>query len=166
MPTPDLSRFTSDQNNKEMFTGASGIVVTTYSMVAFSGKRSEESNRVMEAISSREWGLLLLDEVHVVPAQMFRKVQPAQPGSPGPQPAPQPVPCPASKAAASSRLDQVFFARSQALQHTPLADLGCERGDSLHGVGRAARHCTLADTEWTRMHHLRVLPLLLPCAGL
>ena len=23
---------------------------------------------------SREWGLLLLDEVHVVPAQMFRKV--------------------------------------------------------------------------------------------
>jgi len=28
----------------------------------------------MEAIRSREWGLLLLDEVHVVPAAMFRKV--------------------------------------------------------------------------------------------
>lgn len=28
----------------------------------------------MEAITNREWGLLLLDEVHVVPAQMFRKV--------------------------------------------------------------------------------------------
>jgi DNA excision repair protein ERCC-3 len=30
--------------------------------------------QMMEAIRSREWGLLLLDEVHVVPAQMFRKV--------------------------------------------------------------------------------------------
>ena len=30
----------------------------------------------MEEIASREWGLLLLDEVHVVPAQMFRKVWP------------------------------------------------------------------------------------------
>ena len=32
--------------------------------------------QVMDEISSREWGLLLLDEVHVVPAQMFRKVWP------------------------------------------------------------------------------------------
>lgn len=29
----------------------------------------------METIRSREWGLLLMDEVHVVPAQMFRKVK-------------------------------------------------------------------------------------------
>ncbi len=32
------------------------------------------SAQVMAAIRSREWGLLLMDEVHVVPAQMFRKV--------------------------------------------------------------------------------------------
>lgn len=32
--------------------------------------------QVMEAIAGREWGMLLLDEVHVVPAQMFRKVSP------------------------------------------------------------------------------------------
>ena len=44
-------------------------------MVSFSGRRSEESQKVMEEIASREWGLLLLDEVHVVPAQMFRKVR-------------------------------------------------------------------------------------------
>lgn len=30
--------------------------------------------QIMAAIRSREWGLLLMDEVHVVPAQMFRKV--------------------------------------------------------------------------------------------
>jgi hypothetical protein len=29
---------------------------------------------MMEAIRGREWGLMLLDEVHVVPAAMFRKV--------------------------------------------------------------------------------------------
>eukprot|EP00955_Chlamydomonas_euryale_P052963 355337-Chlamydomonas_euryale.AAC.1 len=28
----------------------------------------------MRMIQDREWGLLLMDEVHVVPAQMFRKV--------------------------------------------------------------------------------------------
>lgn len=66
------SRFTSDQ--KEGLTGASGVTITTYTMIAFSGKRSEESAKVMDQIRSREWGLLLMDEVHVVPAQMFRKV--------------------------------------------------------------------------------------------
>lgn len=30
--------------------------------------------QIMEAITRQEWGLLLMDEVHVVPAQMFRKV--------------------------------------------------------------------------------------------
>ncbi|EIE26133.1 DNA repair helicase rad25 [Coccomyxa subellipsoidea C-169] len=67
-----ISRFTSDQ--KELFAGVSGVTVTTYTMVSYSGRRSEESARVMDEIASREWGLLLLDEVHVVPAQMFRKV--------------------------------------------------------------------------------------------
>ncbi len=67
-----LFRFTSDQ--KEGLTGVSGVTITTYTMIAFSGKRSEESARVMDQIRSREWGLLLMDEVHVVPAQMFRKV--------------------------------------------------------------------------------------------
>ncbi|XP_062218305.1 general transcription and DNA repair factor IIH helicase subunit XPB1-like [Phragmites australis] len=67
-----ISRFTSD--NKEKFRGMAGVVVTTYNMVAFGGKRSEDSEKIIEEIRNREWGLLLMDEVHVVPAQMFRKV--------------------------------------------------------------------------------------------
>ncbi|XP_058199507.1 general transcription and DNA repair factor IIH helicase subunit XPB1 isoform X2 [Rhododendron vialii] len=67
-----ICRFTSD--NKEIFRGNSGVVVTTYNMVAFGGKRSEESEKIIEEIRNREWGLLLMDEVHVVPAHMFRKV--------------------------------------------------------------------------------------------
>lgn len=68
----NISRFTSD--NKEKFTGMAGVVVTTYNMVAFGGKRSEDSEKIIEEIRNREWGLLLMDEVHVVPAHMFRKV--------------------------------------------------------------------------------------------
>ncbi|XP_009779256.1 general transcription and DNA repair factor IIH helicase/translocase subunit XPB1-like [Nicotiana tabacum] len=69
-----ICRFTCD--SKEQFRGdiAAGVVVTTYNMIAFGGKRSEESEKLIEEIRNREWGLLLLDEVHVVPAQMFRKV--------------------------------------------------------------------------------------------
>ncbi|KAF1791205.1 ERCC3/RAD25/XPB helicase, C-terminal domain [Phytophthora cactorum] len=33
-----------------------------------------ESVKVMQLIQGREWGCILLDEVHVVPAKMFRKV--------------------------------------------------------------------------------------------
>ncbi|KAH7653075.1 DNA helicase protein [Dioscorea alata] len=43
-------------------------------MVAFGGKRSEDSEKIIEEIRNREWGLLLMDEVHVVPAHMFHKV--------------------------------------------------------------------------------------------
>ncbi|KAI7989442.1 General transcription and DNA repair factor IIH helicase subunit XPB1 [Camellia lanceoleosa] len=67
-----ICRFTSD--SKERFRGNAGVVVTTYNMVAFGGNRSEESEKIIEEIRNREWGLLLMDEVHVVPAHMFRKV--------------------------------------------------------------------------------------------
>ncbi|KAJ0913898.1 putative DNA helicase chromatin remodeling SNF2 family [Helianthus annuus] len=68
----NICRFTSD--SKERFRGNAGVVVTTYNMIAFNGKRSEESEKIIEEIRNREWGLLLMDEVHVVPAHMFRKV--------------------------------------------------------------------------------------------
>ena len=48
--------------------------MSTYNMIAFQGRRSEESERILASIRGREWGLMLLDEVHVVPAAMFRKV--------------------------------------------------------------------------------------------
>lgn len=67
-----ISVFTADQ--KEKFGGASGIVVSTYSMVANTRNRSHESQKMMDFLTSREWGFILLDEVHVVPAAMFRRV--------------------------------------------------------------------------------------------
>ena len=57
----------------EQFSGPAGIVVSTYSMIAKTGKRAHDAEKMMQFLRSREWGFLLLDEVHVVPAEMFRK---------------------------------------------------------------------------------------------
>lgn len=72
IPDDRISIFTSDK--KESLHPESCILVTTYTMVAFSGKRSDQSKELMDAIGGREWGLMLMDEVHVVPAKMFRRV--------------------------------------------------------------------------------------------
>jgi DNA excision repair protein ERCC-3 len=53
--------------------GAAGIVISVYSMVAYTGTRSHSSKQFMDFLQSREWGFLLLDEVHVAPANAFRK---------------------------------------------------------------------------------------------
>lgn len=64
-----ICRFTSD--SKERFRGNAGVVVTTYNMVAFGGKRSEESEKIIEEIRNREWGLLLMDEVIILCSMAF-----------------------------------------------------------------------------------------------
>ncbi|KAH6998668.1 Rad3 protein [Ilyonectria sp. MPI-CAGE-AT-0026] len=69
----DIVAFTSDSKNN-VFTGSTGIIVTTYSMVTQSRARSYDAEKMMRFLTGREWGLMLLDEVHVVPANIFRKV--------------------------------------------------------------------------------------------
>ncbi|WVO17278.1 hypothetical protein L204_104970 [Cryptococcus depauperatus] len=61
------------QGEKEVFSASAGIVISTYSMIAKTGKRAHDAEKVMQFLRSREWGFLLLDEVHVTPADMFRK---------------------------------------------------------------------------------------------
>ena len=68
----DIAIFTAESKNK--FSGSTGIIVTTYSMVTNSRERSHDSKKMMDFLRGREWGLMLLDEVHVVPAEMFRRV--------------------------------------------------------------------------------------------
>ncbi|KAL2020088.1 hypothetical protein VTK56DRAFT_8892 [Thermocarpiscus australiensis] len=67
-----IAIFSSDQ--KSAFTGTTGVIVTTYSMVTNTRARAHDSAKMMEFLGTREWGLMLLDEVHVVPAHMFRRV--------------------------------------------------------------------------------------------
>ncbi|KAI0145710.1 DNA repair helicase RAD25 [Hypoxylon sp. NC0597] len=69
----DITLFTSDHKSK--FPGNTGIIVTTYPMVTSSGKkRAHDSEKIMRFLRENEWGLMILDEVHVVPANIFRKV--------------------------------------------------------------------------------------------
>jgi len=69
-----ISRFTSDHKECQIVPGKGHVVISTYSMIAYGGRRSYEARKMMDLIKGHEWGLLILDEVHVVPAQMFRKV--------------------------------------------------------------------------------------------
>ena len=72
LPDSNVCVFTSDR--KDTIPDAACVLVTTYTMISYSGKRSDKSQEIMDTITSREWGLLLMDEVHVVPAKMFRRV--------------------------------------------------------------------------------------------
>lgn len=66
-----ICRFTSDAKDKPV---DCHLAVTTYSMIAHTMKRSYESLQVMEFLKNTEWGLMLLDEVHTIPAKQFRRV--------------------------------------------------------------------------------------------
>ena len=66
-----ICRFTSDAKDRPQ--GCS-IAISTYSMMGHTMKRSYESEKVMEWIRSQEWGLMILDEVHTIPAKQFRRV--------------------------------------------------------------------------------------------
>lgn len=67
-----IARLTADI--KEKFQGPAGVVISTYTMVSYTGKRSFETQRIMDFLTRTEWGLVVFDEVHVVPANMFRRV--------------------------------------------------------------------------------------------
>ena len=65
-----VCRFTSDAKDKPH---SSGICISTYSMIAHTQRRSWEAEQLMKWLSSQEWGIMLLDEVHTIPAKMFRR---------------------------------------------------------------------------------------------
>lgn len=66
-----ICRFTSEAKDKPM---GAGILVTTYSMITHAQRRSWEAEQTMRWLQAQEWGLLVLDEVHTIPARMFRRV--------------------------------------------------------------------------------------------
>jgi len=72
-----LLRFTRESKDR-VPTGADAskpvVCISTYSMVAYTGRRTYTAEENMKFIESQEWGLLLLDEVHTIPAKMFRRV--------------------------------------------------------------------------------------------
>lgn len=68
----DIALFTAE--HKERFNGNAGIVITNYTMMGKTEGRAFDTQKVMDFLKNREWGLMILDEVHVAPANIFRKV--------------------------------------------------------------------------------------------
>lgn len=66
-----ICRFTSDAKDKPF---NAGILITTYAMISHNQKRAYEAEQTMQWIKEQEWGIMVLDEVHTIPAKMFRKV--------------------------------------------------------------------------------------------
>jgi DNA excision repair protein ERCC-3 len=63
--------FTSDDKERP---NDSCVCISTYPMIALSERRNAETTEVMKLLKDREWGLMILDEVHTIPAERFRKV--------------------------------------------------------------------------------------------
>ena len=43
-------------------------------MITHQQKRSYEADQTMKWLQEQEWGIMVLDEVHTIPAKMFRRV--------------------------------------------------------------------------------------------
>ena len=71
LTTQMICRFTSDAKDKPM---GCGILITTFNMITHTQKRSWEAEQTMKWIQEQEWGIMVLDEVHAIPAKMFRRV--------------------------------------------------------------------------------------------
>ena len=68
----DIAVFSASEKRK--FKGKAGVLVSTYSMMTAKGKRAYDTQQMLDWVWSQDWGLMILDEVHVVPAKMFRQV--------------------------------------------------------------------------------------------
>ncbi|UKK02292.2 DNA repair helicase [Theileria orientalis] len=51
-----------------------GVLISTYTMMSYSRKHREHTERILNQIKQREWGLLIFDEVQFVPAPAFRRI--------------------------------------------------------------------------------------------
>ncbi|KAI9311244.1 P-loop containing nucleoside triphosphate hydrolase protein [Dichotomocladium elegans] len=60
-------------SKKWPYNGPSGVLFTTYTMLVDNKNRSADSKRMSNFIANTQFGLVILDEVHCVPANNFSK---------------------------------------------------------------------------------------------
>ena len=53
-----IAKFTA--NSKEKFSGDAGIVITTYTMIAYQGKRAWDTQKMIEFVNGHEWVTLII----------------------------------------------------------------------------------------------------------
>jgi DNA excision repair protein ERCC-3 len=71
----DIITFTAGQGNVQLPQNRAVVVISTYTMIGLDyEKRSREGKALIDRIKSLSWGLLVSDEVQVMPAATFRRV--------------------------------------------------------------------------------------------
>eukprot|EP00930_Biecheleria_cincta_P102545 TRINITY_DN942_c0_g1_i1.p1 TRINITY_DN942_c0_g1~~TRINITY_DN942_c0_g1_i1.p1 ORF type:complete len:554 (-),score=99.11 TRINITY_DN942_c0_g1_i1:5-1666(-) len=75
LPPDDVYVLTADQKRPiEDAERRACVVVSTYSMLGFAGRRSGDTEFLLQQLQELEWGTLVVDEVQVMPARTFRTV--------------------------------------------------------------------------------------------
>ena len=69
-----ICRFTSSASQRDPFWNFSkeaGIVITSYTMISYNGKRNKEVQECLDKLQKVDWGLMIIDEVQLLPADTF-----------------------------------------------------------------------------------------------
>ena len=70
-----ICRFTSDTKDKLWnFEKEAGILITSFTMLSFSGQRNPEVKKAMDRLEALDWGLMIIDEVQLLPAETFSTI--------------------------------------------------------------------------------------------
>ena len=72
-----ICRFTSNKSKRDTlinFNKQAGILITSYTMIYSNKKRNEEVQKALDMLQSVEWGLMIIDEVQLLPSEEFSKI--------------------------------------------------------------------------------------------
>ena len=70
-----LCKFTSDRSKRDIalwnLEKEAGILVTSFTMLTFNGKRNATVQKTLDMLKATDWGLMIIDEVQLLPADSF-----------------------------------------------------------------------------------------------
>ena len=72
-----ICRFTSDKSQRDTiinFDNYPGILITSFTMISSKKKRNAEVQKCLDMIERVEWGLMIVDEVQLLPAGTFSEI--------------------------------------------------------------------------------------------
>ena len=72
-----ICRFTSNKSKRDpliKFNEEAGILITSYTMISSTKKRNEEVQKALDMLEKVDWGLMIIDEVQLLPAGTFSNI--------------------------------------------------------------------------------------------
>ena len=72
-----ICRFTSNKSKRDTlikFNEEPGILITSYTMISSNKKRNEEVQKALDILEKVDWGLMIIDEVQLLPAGTFSNI--------------------------------------------------------------------------------------------